>query len=90
VLLGALVYLGLQLRARVIALRRRAAFEHVIAGISMRFINAHPQNIDAEKNRAARAPRSHLTVGFLRLDEAQRDRASLSAEMRRIKQSLSG
>jgi signal transduction histidine kinase len=46
-LLGALVYLGLQLRARAIALRRRAAFEHVIAGISMRFINAQPHNIDA-------------------------------------------
>src|SRR5258705_10959988 len=46
-LLGALVYLGLQLRARAIALQRRAAFEHVIAGISMRFINAQPQNIDA-------------------------------------------
>ena len=46
-LLGALVYLGLQLRARAIALRRRAAFEHVIAGISMRFINTQPQTIDA-------------------------------------------
>jgi signal transduction histidine kinase len=46
-LLAALIYLGLQLRARAIALRRRAAFEHVIAGISMRFINAQPQNIDA-------------------------------------------
>jgi signal transduction histidine kinase len=52
VLLGALVYLGLQLWARAIALRRRAAFEHVIAGISMRFINAQPQNIDAEIERA--------------------------------------
>jgi signal transduction histidine kinase len=51
-LLGALVYLGLQLRARAIALRRRAAFEHAIAGISMRFINAQPQNIDAEIERA--------------------------------------
>jgi C4-dicarboxylate-specific signal transduction histidine kinase len=51
-LLGALVYLGLQLRARAIALRRRAAFEHVIAGISMRFINVQPQNIDAEIERA--------------------------------------
>jgi hypothetical protein len=29
-LLGALVYLGLQLRARAIALQRRAAFEHVL------------------------------------------------------------
>jgi len=47
-LLGALVFLGLQLRARAIALQRRAAFEHVIAGISMRFINAQPHNIDDE------------------------------------------
>jgi signal transduction histidine kinase len=46
-LLGALIYLGLQLRTRAIALQRRAAFEHVIAGISMRFINAQPHNIDA-------------------------------------------
>ncbi|MGY4368684.1 signal transduction histidine kinase [Bradyrhizobium sp. LB1.3] len=51
-LLGALVYLGLQLRARAIALRRRAAFEHVIAGVSMRFINAQPHSIDAEIARA--------------------------------------
>jgi signal transduction histidine kinase len=51
-LLGVLVYFGLQLRARAIALRRRAAFEHVIAGISMRFINAQPENIDAEIERA--------------------------------------
>jgi signal transduction histidine kinase len=51
-LLGALIYLGLQLRARAIALRRRAAFEHVIAGISMRFINAQPQTIDAGIERA--------------------------------------
>jgi DAHL domain len=52
ILLGALVYLGLQLRARAVALRRRAAFEHVIAGISMRFINAHAQNVDDEIERA--------------------------------------
>src|SRR5258707_5979250 len=51
-LLGMLVYLGLQLRARAVALRRRAAFEHVIAGVSMRFINAQPQNIDAEIEQA--------------------------------------
>jgi signal transduction histidine kinase len=44
-LLGALVYLGLQLRARAIALRRRAAFEHVIAGISTRFINSQHHEI---------------------------------------------
>ena len=51
-LLGALIYLGLELRARAIALRRRAAFEHVIAGISMRFINARPHSIDAGITRA--------------------------------------
>ena len=44
-LLGALVYLGLQLRARAITLRRRAAFEHVIAGISTRFINSQHYEI---------------------------------------------
>jgi signal transduction histidine kinase len=44
-LLGGLVYFGLQLRARAIALRRRAAFEHVIAGISTRFINSQHHEI---------------------------------------------
>ncbi len=44
-LLAALVYLGLQLRARAVALRRRAAFEHVIAGISTRFINSQHYEI---------------------------------------------
>jgi signal transduction histidine kinase/CheY-like chemotaxis protein len=51
-LVGCLVHFGLQLRARANALRRRAAFEHVIAGISMRFINAQPQDISAEIDRA--------------------------------------
>ena len=46
-LVGFLVYLGLRLRGRAKALQRRAALEHVIAGISMRFIDAQPQNIDA-------------------------------------------
>src|SRR5262249_31664503 len=40
------------LKSRANALRRRAAFEHVLAGISMRFINARPQNIDCEIDRA--------------------------------------
>jgi signal transduction histidine kinase/CheY-like chemotaxis protein len=51
-LVGFLVHLGLRLQARANALQRRAAFEHVIAGISMRFINAQPHNIDAEIDRA--------------------------------------
>jgi signal transduction histidine kinase len=44
-LLGVLVYFGLQLRARAIAWRRRAAFEHMIAGISTRFINSQHHEI---------------------------------------------
>jgi signal transduction histidine kinase/ActR/RegA family two-component response regulator len=52
VLVAFLVHLGFQLRARANALKRRAAFEHVIASISMRFINVQPRNIDAEIERA--------------------------------------
>lgn len=51
-LVAFLVYLGLRLRARANALQCHAAFEHVLAGISMRFINARSQNIDAEIVRA--------------------------------------
>ena len=47
VLLGALILLGLQLRARAIALQRRAAYEHLIARISTRFINAQRHEIAA-------------------------------------------
>ena len=46
-LLVMLVHLGLQLRARALALRRRAAFEHVIAENSTRLINCPPAEIDA-------------------------------------------
>ncbi|WP_166298029.1 two-component system VirA-like sensor kinase [Bradyrhizobium sp. 2S1] len=41
-LLVLLVILGLRLRARAVALRRRAAFEHVIAENSTRLINCSP------------------------------------------------
>jgi signal transduction histidine kinase len=51
ILVAFLVYLGIQLAARANALARRAAFEHVIAAISTRFINAPPQHIDAEIER---------------------------------------
>jgi len=51
-LVAFLVHLGLKLRSRADALRRRAAFEHLIARISMRFINALPQDIGAEIDRA--------------------------------------
>jgi signal transduction histidine kinase len=48
ILLGVLVHLGLRLRARALALQRRAAFEHVMAGISTRLIDAQPYEIDAQ------------------------------------------
>ena len=51
-LVGLLIHLGLQLRARSRALRRRAAFEHVLAAISMRFVNTPPQDIDASIEKA--------------------------------------
>jgi signal transduction histidine kinase len=41
-LLLMLVFLGLRLRARAVALRRRAAFEHVLAKNSTRLINCAP------------------------------------------------
>jgi signal transduction histidine kinase len=59
-LVAFLVYLGLQLRSRANALQRRAALEHVIAGISMRFINAPPQDIDAEIDRALADMAAHF------------------------------
>jgi signal transduction histidine kinase/CheY-like chemotaxis protein len=51
-LVAFLVFLGVQLKGRARALQRRAAFEHVIAAISMRFINAQPQTIGIEIERA--------------------------------------
>ncbi len=52
VLLGVLVQFGLRLRARAITLRRRAALEHVIAGISTRLIDARPDELEAHIERA--------------------------------------
>jgi signal transduction histidine kinase/CheY-like chemotaxis protein len=46
VLIGCLVHLGLRLRSRGRALQQRAALEHVIARVSMRFLSA-PQDMDA-------------------------------------------
>jgi hypothetical protein len=46
-LVGLLAYVGLQLRSRVRAIRRRAAFERVLAGISLRFINARETDLDS-------------------------------------------
>ena len=54
-LIGGLVHLGLRLRSRARALQRRAAFEHVIAGVSMRFINTRPQELDTAIEQALAA-----------------------------------
>ncbi len=51
ILVAALVYLGMQVRARAFVLQRRAAFEHALAGISIRFLRA-PQNLDANIDQA--------------------------------------
>jgi signal transduction histidine kinase len=47
-LLGVLVHLGWRLRARALTLRRRAAFEHMLAGISTRLIDAQPHEIGGQ------------------------------------------
>jgi signal transduction histidine kinase len=59
-LLGVLVYLGLQLRVRALTLQRRAALEHVIAGISTRLIDAQPPEIDAHIDRALAELAEHV------------------------------
>jgi signal transduction histidine kinase len=59
-LLGVLVYLGLQLRARALTLQWRAAFEHVIADISTRLIDAQPHEIDAHIDRALAELAEHV------------------------------
>jgi signal transduction histidine kinase len=47
-LLAVLVHLGWRLRARALALRRRASFEHMLAGISTRLIDAQPHEIGGQ------------------------------------------
>ena len=51
-LLGLLVHVGLRLRSRALALRRRAAYEHVIAGISTRLIDTQPHELDSQFHKA--------------------------------------
>ncbi|MBR0816622.1 two-component system VirA-like sensor kinase [Bradyrhizobium liaoningense] len=51
-LVAFLVHLGIRLGARANILHRRAALEHMIADISMNFINATPQSVDLEIRRA--------------------------------------
>jgi signal transduction histidine kinase len=51
-LIGLLIRLALVLRARALALRRQATLEHLLAGISMRFVNSQPEHIDALAEQA--------------------------------------
>jgi signal transduction histidine kinase len=60
VLVGMLIRLGLQLRARARALHRRAAFEHLIAGISTRFIDSKPCELTAHVETALAELGDHL------------------------------
>jgi signal transduction histidine kinase len=68
-LLVGLLILGLRLRARAVALRRRAAFEHVIAENSTRLINCPPGEADArltqvlgELGRTVNADRAYVVL----------------------------
>jgi signal transduction histidine kinase/DNA-binding NarL/FixJ family response regulator len=51
-LVGLLVYVGLQLHARSRVLRRKALFENVLAGISMSLVTAREQDFDATLENA--------------------------------------
>ncbi|HEY4265386.1 MAG TPA: two-component system VirA-like sensor kinase [Micropepsaceae bacterium] len=52
ILVAMLIYLGVHLEWRARLLRRRANFEHIIARISTRFINAGPGELGAQVARA--------------------------------------
>ena len=54
VLVVLLVNVGMRLRSRARALRQRAAVEHLIAGISTRFISARPHEIGTVAEHALR------------------------------------
>jgi len=51
-LVAMLIVLGMRLKSRAVALRRRAAIEHLIARISTDFINSRPREITAHAERA--------------------------------------
>jgi len=51
-LLGCLVDLGLRLRSRALALRGRAAFEHMLADISTRLISTESADVGTQVERA--------------------------------------
>jgi signal transduction histidine kinase len=54
------VDLGIRLRSRARAMRKRATLEHLIARISMRLVDAPPQRLDAAIDRAISDLADHL------------------------------
>ena len=60
VLLALLVQLGLRLRERARSLRRRAALEHAIAGISTRFISARAHDLGSHITQALAQLAGHI------------------------------
>lgn len=60
VLVGLLIHFGLQLRGRALTLHRRAAFEHLIAGISTHLIEAQRHEIGAHVERALAELADHI------------------------------
>jgi signal transduction histidine kinase/CheY-like chemotaxis protein len=74
-LVGLLAYVAFQLRSRARAIRRRTAFERVLAGISLRFINVREPDLDsiivralAEMAQCVGADRAY----FLVMDASER------------------
>jgi signal transduction histidine kinase len=51
-LVGLLIRLGMRLQSRALILSRRAGIEHIIAGISTRFINSRPHETAAKVEHA--------------------------------------
>jgi signal transduction histidine kinase len=70
-LLVLLVYLGARLRARALALRRQAAFEHVIAKNSTHLINCPPAELDMRLKQVLGELCRTISVerGYVVLDE---------------------
>jgi signal transduction histidine kinase len=64
-LLCCIIYFGSLLRKRAVTLRRRAAFEHVIANISMLFINSSSERIAVDVKMAL-----HQLAGWIGADRA--------------------
>jgi signal transduction histidine kinase len=69
-LVGLLIAAGWQLQLRRRAIRRRAAFEHVLAAVSMRFVTSHATDLDvtidaalAQMARCVDAERAYFVVG---------------------------